>query len=117
MGNTSGKEEFTLEWFINHIEIDTLALDERKCLVTLCKLYKLFEDNKNVYNEFKENEEKISLKKNMMSHINKEEIDIDSLNNPNKNISKAVKYQLMIANLILKPFKDINIYFLLIKLV
>ena len=35
-----------------------------------------------------------------MSHINKEEIDIDSLNNPNKNISKAVKYQLIIANLI-----------------
>ena len=117
MGNTIEKEEFTLEWFINHIDVETLASDERKCLVTLCKLYKLFEKNPNVYNEFKENEEKISLKKNMMSHINKEEIDIDSLNNPNKNISKAVKYQLIIANLILKIYKNINIYFLLIKLV
>ena len=117
MGNTNGKDDFNLEWFINHTEVDTLASNERKCLVTLCKLYKLFEDNPNIYNEYKENEEKISLKKNMMSHINKEEIDIESLNNPNKNISKAVKYQLIIANLILKPYKDINIYFLLIKLV
>ena len=43
----------------------------------------------------------------------KEEIDIDSLNNPNIYISKPVKYQLMIANLFIKKFKDISIYFML----
>ena len=31
MGNTIEKEEFTLEWFINHIDVETLAADERKC--------------------------------------------------------------------------------------
>ena len=52
-----------------------------------------------------------------MSNLKKEEIDIDSLNNPNIYISKPVKYQLMIANLLIKKFKDIRIYFMLIKLV
>ena len=117
MGNSTGKEELNLDYFITHYEISSLEENEVKCLIILGKLYKIFEENPNVYQEYKENQDKLSQKKNIMSNLKKEEIDIESLNNPNIYISKPVKYQLMIANLFIKKFKDIRIYFMLIKLI
>lgn len=90
---------------------DTQTVDEAELLMSLFNLYRIFKNNPNAYVEFKENEEKQTLRTNIVLNQEQEE------GGGNKKITKAKKYQMILLNLLLKQFKNETLYLLLFKLI
>ena len=90
---------------------ETQTVDEPELLRSLINLYRIFKNNPNAYVEFKENEEKQTLKTNLVLNQDQEEA------RANKKITKARKYQMILLNLLMKKFNNETLYLLLFKLI
>ena len=115
MGNSADSNNFTLEEFIATTNIDSMNLDNHQILLKAYKIYTMFKSNPNVYKEFKEEEEKNTIKRNIISNIDKEE-EKDNLNPKGISLSNYRRFQLILCNAILRTYDDSYVYIILIKI-
>ena len=115
MGNSSDSNNFTLEEFIAGTNIDSQNLDNHQILLKAYKIYTMFKSNPNTYKEFKEEEEKNTIKRNIISNIDQEE-EKDNLNPKGVSLSNYRRFQLILCNAFLRTYDDYYIYIILIKI-
>ena len=115
MGNSADSNNFTLEEFIATSNIDSMNLDNHQILLKSYKIYTMFKSNPNVYKEFKEEEEKNTIKRNIISNIDKEE-EKDNLNPKGISLSNYRRFQLILCNAFLRTYDDDYVYIILMRI-